>query len=204
METSIITGYKLLTRNLQSLSDEHGRVQYSYEWQEIPGNGGYIAVTDGLTAYGVGERLFQVEGKEPVEVKDAPQGVICFRWVRLVKELKSVRLGNTYIKCYQRKGNYFGVRESFYPDGQPVERLRYRNGLMHGVAKGFYPDGVLEYRQHFRNDEYHGVWENFYPSGQLKYRDYYCNGEYYGVWESFYPDGSLKYRWHSRNGEFIK
>ena len=197
MEASIITGYKLLTRNLQSLSNERRKITYSYDWQKIPGNGGYIAVTDGLTVGGMGARLFQVEGKKPLkerntlkgwlhrlfwryENKAIPKGVVCCRWVRLVKELKSVRIRNTRVKCYQRKGNYYGVRETFYPDGQLKERLHYRNG------------------------QFHGVWENFYPSGQLKYRDYYRNGDSYGVWESFSPDGRLKYRSHFRKGKLVK
>ena len=81
-DDDLVVGCKLLRLDGRSLN---GRVQYdlSGAWQEVPGNGAYVAVTGGLTAGGEGERLVWLECREPTGA-EAPAGVVTYRWVRVV------------------------------------------------------------------------------------------------------------------------
>src|SRR5574340_652458 len=80
----MIVGCKLLRKDFSSINDEYGRVSYrSTDWITVPGNGAYVAVTEGLTSGGFGPRLAYFECKGPTGVL-APSGVRCFRHVRLI------------------------------------------------------------------------------------------------------------------------
>jgi hypothetical protein len=80
-----IYGCKLLTDDLRSACQERV-VQYSTEWMEVPGNGAYVAITGGLTSGGTaGTRLVYLECDGPTGA-DAPDGVTCFRLVRIVPD----------------------------------------------------------------------------------------------------------------------
>ena len=144
------TGYKLLQHALTSLN---GKFQYAQNgWQTVPGNGCYVAVTDGLTVGGFGDRLFQVECREPTGAI-APIGVICYREVRLVKELHELRLGSTCVKLYRRHGVEYGVCEGYYESGQLKYRYHYRQGQLRIGCEGYYESGQLMYRHHYRQGQ---------------------------------------------------
>ena len=82
-----IIGYKYLRADGSSINDEHGRVKYTRRWQTIPGNGAYVGATwDGLCAGGEGEIIAELECREDFPV-DAPDGVTCYRQVRVVRWL---------------------------------------------------------------------------------------------------------------------
>ena len=77
----MIIGLKLLREDGSSLR-EQGRMRYPPdEWIEVPGNGAYVAVTDGLTSGGMGPLLVVVECQNPTGTH-APYGVTCYRGVR--------------------------------------------------------------------------------------------------------------------------
>lgn len=80
-------GYKLLTAQGRSLSDQHGAVTYPLDgtWAEVPGNGAYVGLTlSGLLRGGFGPLLCEVEYKEPTgTVRDG--AVITARRVRVVR-----------------------------------------------------------------------------------------------------------------------
>ena len=79
----MIVGCKLLREDGTSLN---GEFQYQRnEWLQVPGNGAYVAITEGLTAGGIGGVLAYFECKEPTGA-EAPNGVTCFRRVRWVKD----------------------------------------------------------------------------------------------------------------------
>ena len=82
--TTTIVGCKLLGANGSSLR-ERERVWYTTEWQTIPGNGAYVAVTSGLTEGGYGPMLVYLECEEPTGAV-APEGVVCFRRVRIIPD----------------------------------------------------------------------------------------------------------------------
>jgi hypothetical protein len=61
------------------------RVIYGPEWQTVPGNGAYVAITGALFDGGDGPRLIYLECEEPTGA-EAPHGVVCFRRVRVVSD----------------------------------------------------------------------------------------------------------------------
>ena len=81
-DDDLVVGCKLLRLDGRSLN---GRVQYdlSGAWQEVPGNGAYVAVTGGLTTGGTGEQLVWLECREPTGAK-APEGVVTYRQARVI------------------------------------------------------------------------------------------------------------------------
>ena len=75
-------GLKLLAAGGGSINDAHGRIIYPIDqWIDVPGNGAYIAVRDGLCSGGSGPILAFFECAEPTGAC-APAGVICYRRVR--------------------------------------------------------------------------------------------------------------------------
>ena len=94
-------GIKLLREDSGSLTNDHVRVFYPENtWVDVPGNGAYMALTDGVTSGSEGPVLALLECEKPTET-DGPVGVTCFSrvrripvsdWPKLLPEL------NTYIK----------------------------------------------------------------------------------------------------------
>src|SRR3990172_10281306 len=77
-------GLKLLAKDGQSLREE-GRVTCPADgsWIDVPGNGAYLAITDGLTSGGYGPTLAVLEYDPESRVPcAAPEGVECYRRVR--------------------------------------------------------------------------------------------------------------------------
>jgi hypothetical protein len=78
----MVIGCKLLQRDGTSLNGKY-RYNLDGEWNIVPGNGAYVAVTGGLTLAGEGPKLVYLECREPTRVV-APNGVRCFRHVRVI------------------------------------------------------------------------------------------------------------------------
>ena len=70
---------------LNGLTSINGRFVYSDDgqFQKVPGNGAYVAISGNLMAGGKGSHLRYVEAEAPTGA-DAPDGVICFRQIRLL------------------------------------------------------------------------------------------------------------------------
>ena len=82
-----VFGAKILQADGRSLN---GSFQYAIPsngepgpWQEVPGNGAYVAVTDGIEKGGYGPLLVCFECRDPTG-SSAPEGVVCFRKVRVL------------------------------------------------------------------------------------------------------------------------
>jgi hypothetical protein len=84
-------GCKLLNRiddqSARSLTMEYTPVVYRRgEWNEVPGNGAYVAITGGLTSGGMGDTLAYLECEGEVVGCDPPNGVRCFRRVQWIAD----------------------------------------------------------------------------------------------------------------------
>ena len=85
------SGYKVLRADGTSLN---GKFRYALPtngkpgpWQEVPGNGSYVAHTDGLYAGGAGPLLVRMRCRDECVASDPPLGVRCWRRVRVVRIL---------------------------------------------------------------------------------------------------------------------
>lgn len=88
--TDIRLGAKLLREDYSSLTNQYQRVVYSTEWQDVPGNGAYVAETSGLCCGGRGPTLAVLEVRE--RLGDGPAGVGRYRWVRRVDPARIAEL----------------------------------------------------------------------------------------------------------------
>ena len=88
--TTILRGLKLLTDDGRSLNGSgKGSIQYTGEWQDVPGNGSYVAIAGGLASGGYGPTLavMECDAASRVTPTDAPpSGVWCLKRVRWVKD----------------------------------------------------------------------------------------------------------------------
>ena len=103
----MILGFKLLTRENQSLNSACGRITYPADgsWVNVPGNGAYIARTGGLTSGGYGPVLAVIECDDDTrKAADAPEGVECFGRVRRVPELEAKLKYAAWAKAYAAWG----------------------------------------------------------------------------------------------------
>jgi len=80
----MVIGCKLLQSDGTSLNGEY-RYDLSGKWNVVPGNGAYVAVTGGLPCGNMGKLLVYLDCEQPTGVK-APEGVICFRRVRVIPD----------------------------------------------------------------------------------------------------------------------
>ena len=125
------TGYKLLRNDYSSIRNV-GRILYGPpggDWITVPGHGAYVAVTGGLTAGGTSARLVCVECEDPIDTDHVPDGVTCYRRVRVVEELTHVELDDQTVEItaegshvYARKGSqvyaYKGSQVTAYEGSQ--------------------------------------------------------------------------------------
>src|SRR3990167_5544258 len=84
LEAEMDYGLKLLAADDGSITSKFGRVIYPLdEWVTVPGNGAYVAITDGLnSANGKAPMILGFfETDEPTGAP-APTGVVCYRKVR--------------------------------------------------------------------------------------------------------------------------
>lgn len=76
-------GFKLVRRDCGSIRDL-GRVFYTTEWQEIPGNGAYVSVYGSLLCAGDAPLLIALQCDGPIQLENLPPGVECYRRVRRI------------------------------------------------------------------------------------------------------------------------
>lgn len=138
-------------------------------------------------------------------------------------------------KCFERGrlvmdgtkyyGEFDGPLLTWYPNGQPKEKLRFKKGVNHGLFRWWYENGQLEKSIRFVNGEIIGHWEEFYENGNRKYfSEFSTTGQRFGwtkeyaengillleeymvdsrrdrVSRSFYPSGHLKNEKEYRDG----
>ena len=110
-------GLKMLREDGGSMNDEHQRIIYPLgKWITAPGNGAYIAVSGGLAAVGVGPVLALFECQQPTGV-NAPDGVTCFRRVRMLSRCASAGPWARYQKAIAPLyADYQKARAPLYAD----------------------------------------------------------------------------------------
>src|SRR3990172_1770072 len=88
-----MVGYKLLRRDLTSISDKYGRIQYGPNQIVVPGHGAYLGVTvPGLLRGGWGSEpgprvLAECEGQDPTGVVQ-DRDVVTVRLVRVLRHVE--------------------------------------------------------------------------------------------------------------------
>jgi hypothetical protein len=80
----MVIGCKFLNADGTSLNGEY-RYDLSGKWNIVPGNGSYVAITGGLSGAKAGKLLVYVDCEQPTGAK-APEGVVCFRRVRVIPD----------------------------------------------------------------------------------------------------------------------
>jgi len=96
-------------------------------------------------------------------------------------------------------GDLDGLSESWYENGQLMEKIEYKNGKLNGLYEVWYLDGKLDEKSHYKNDKYDGLSER-YLNGKLYEKVNYKNRLYNGLYEVFYPDGQLSIKKNYKDG----
>ena len=122
-------GLKFLRADGSSIGDTYGRVKYPLDgsWIDVPGNGAYVAMTDGLNSGGVGDIIVAMECETPILSVETPRGVTCYRRVRIVKHLDgelSRRLWTDYsAKLKPLDDDYYAKRKPLSDDYNAKRKL---------------------------------------------------------------------------------
>jgi antitoxin component YwqK of YwqJK toxin-antitoxin module/predicted nucleotidyltransferase len=113
------------------------------------------------------------------------------RWVEWNKdqpEIDGIKINQYDINTGERKGIWFE-----YLDGKIVSKKEYKNGEYDGIYQVFYENGQIQYDGQTKNNEFVGLWKIYYPNGQLSSKGSYKNGLSVGLWKWYYPtDNQLK------------
>lgn len=77
-----------------------------------------------------------------------------------------------------KNGKFVGLRECWYEDGAPQERIHHdENGEWDGIYESWYKNGQPHICTNFKNGKYHGLFKLWNSNGQLKERSFYINGK---------------------------
>ena len=113
------------------------------------------------------------------------------RWVEWNKEqpiVDGVKINQYDINTGEREGMWFE-----YLDGKIVSKKEYKNGEYDGIYQVFYENGQIQYDGQTKNNEFVGLWKMYYPNGGIKEIGNYDNGLSVGLWKWYYPtDNQLK------------
>lgn len=71
-----------------------------------------------------------------------------------------------------------GPYETFYENGQLVEKGNFKNGKPEGLFEEYYDNGQLKTKGNYKNGEKDGLWETFDEEGKLGWSDTYKDGKF--------------------------
>ncbi len=85
-----------------------------------------------------------------------------------------------------------GQWQTFYPNGNLMEKRLYENGKLNGARLLYDEAGALEIEEHYENDQFHGPYLAYFKNGEIRVKGQYINNEMVGEWSYYYENGSLK------------
>ena len=94
-----------------------------------------------------------------------------------------------------------GVVETYYDNGQLMERATYKDDELEGLYEVWYENGQPELRGYYKDGKTDGLYEVWYENGQPELRGYYKDGKLEGLREIWYENGQLKSMANYKNGK---
>ena len=70
-----------------------------------------------------------------------------------------------------------------------MNKSNYKDGEWHGLVERYYENGQLSYQFNHKDGEKHGLYESYYENGQLFRKLNYKDGERHGLVESYDENG---------------
>ncbi len=87
---------------------------------------------------------------------------------------------------------FTGTWITYYVNGQPSNKTRFKDGNYDGTFIAFYTNGATCYVQHFTNGIAEGEDTGFYSSGKINYKGQYHSNSQVGHWTWYKEDGSIE------------
>ena len=126
-------------------------------------------------------------------------------------ETIEVKEGDTVIESYTRRKSDFakhGIFSRFTSDGKLAEKSEYVNNELHGKQEFFYPNGQVLEMVHYKNGKHDGVFKSFFENGKVEQEGIYVDGALNGEFKGYYDSGQLKevltYKDNQEFGAFIE
>ena len=94
-----------------------------------------------------------------------------------------------------------GVVETYYDNGQLMERATYKDDELEGLYEVWYENGQPELRGYYKDGKTDGLYEAWYENGQPELRGYYKDGKLEGLREIWYGSGQLKSKANYKDGK---
>ena len=150
-------GLKCLTAKNESLGGgPYDRITYGADWVTVPGNGCYVAVTEGWYAAGRGDKMVILECDQKLPDRDQPPGVQLFRRVRIAgtpADLGVAARAQWYVHHQMRlppdmtQAGYLDLRGYAHPLPKGLTQtgdLFGLNGYTHPLPEGLTRTGYLD------------------------------------------------------------
>jgi antitoxin component YwqK of YwqJK toxin-antitoxin module len=118
--------------------------------------------------------------------------LISLKKKQFIKEINE-EIENIGKECYYKlpNGKEEGLYQSWYNNGQLMEKYSYINGKKEGLYQLWYDNGQLHKRYNFINNEVEGLYQSWYDDGNLGDEGKYINGKKEGLYKSWYNNGQL-------------
>lgn len=88
-------------------------------------------------------------------------------------------------------GEYQGVFQEYYVNGNILEKINFKDGNYHGSYTTYYPDGKTHHEYNYQFDDLHGLSKTFAPDGKLEKKTHYHLGSLNGPLEQYNKTGKV-------------
>lgn len=94
---------------------------------------------------------------------------------------------------YLEDGTRDGLWKDYYPDGELLSELTYKNGVVEGFYKSYFKNGKLKINNDVKADKIHGKAREYFLDGTPNAETDYVEGKKQGKSIVYYPIGTVKY-----------
>jgi len=104
---------------------------------------------------------------------------------------------------YDDQGEYDGVHEAFWPNGNLKKVDHFDHGFLNGTSERYTEDGILTERWNYVDGDLDGIQEEWYEDGTPKVRQNYKDGNREGREEVWYRNGNLERESEYKDGHHV-
>lgn len=109
--------------------------------------------------------------------------------------------GNLLSEVSFKNGTEYGPAKYYYRSGSLWKVINYKDGLQDGLSTEYYKNGVIKVEAGYKKGVQEGYYKHNYESGILNTEGWWSGSKKQGIWRSYNPAGKLGSQRHYVNDE---